>query len=213
AHADDSPEYGHDRELPDHAIVEGFRLAGHRTRSTHGFPLIQTNKILVGWMPIHSFSSSPSMDLAAESLSSNWPAKIAHQNATPIATTKTSDIAISRNIASMAAYGLSTLSGRWPATGRAAADVAVCRRNSRQALAATASEDSSMVMAASQGCTQPMAASGIISTCHSMAPSRLWRAMRSLARTRPASSCSEVDGRAMRLACAAAMAVGTAMAM
>src|SRR5690606_17053570 len=51
--------------------------------------------------------SSASIDLAAESLSSNWPAKIAHQNATPIATTNTSDIAISRNMASIFARALS----------------------------------------------------------------------------------------------------------
>ena len=40
----------------------------------------------------------------------------------------------------------------------------------RQALAATASEDSSMVMAATQGCTQPMAASGAINRCQANDP-------------------------------------------
>lgn len=42
--------------------------------------------------------------------------------------------------------------------------------NKRQALSATASDETSMLIAASQGCTQPSAASGIISRCQTMEP-------------------------------------------
>src|SRR3546814_1824815 len=52
-------------------------------------------------------------------------------------------------------------------------------RYKRQELAATASEESSMVMAASHGATRPNAANGVISRCQATEPYKFCRATRS----------------------------------
>src|SRR5690606_33162185 len=82
-----------------------------------------------------------------------------------------------------------------------------------QAFAATASDDTSMVMAATQGRTHPAAASGVRMRCHSMAPYRLCLAVLPVACLRRFRSDSVTVAPQARLACAAATAVGTAMAI
>jgi hypothetical protein len=56
------------------------------------------------------------------------------------------------------------------AAGQEAVPESVSRRNSRQELAATASDETSMVMAATQGSTSPAAAIGVISKCQITEP-------------------------------------------
>ena len=66
-----------------------------------------------------------------------------------------------------------------------------------------------MVMAASQGVTQPTSASGVISRCHTSEPCKFWRALRPASSSSACRAASGMDGCAASAACAEAMAVGT----
>src|SRR5690606_19077436 len=85
------------------------------------------------------------------------------------------------------------------------------RRVRRQALAATAREENSMVSAATQGCTQPMAASGAINRCQAREPYRFWRAMRRVALSSDAEPPGPAAPARRRTAWRAAKADGTDM--
>src|SRR3546814_62796 len=116
-----------------------------------------------------SVSLSCRMDSAAWLVSSNCPEKIAHQNAAPIKITSNREIGSSRNKDASMAYPCAAAACQ-PPCGR------VYLRYKRQELAATASEESSMVMAASHGATRPNAANGVISRCQATEPYKFCRA-------------------------------------
>ncbi|WYX62951.1 hypothetical protein WJ967_12965 [Achromobacter xylosoxidans] len=59
---------------------------------------------------------------------------------------------------------------------------------------ATANDDTSMVIAASQGVTQPANASGVTSRCQASAACRLWRALRCAWASSVSSAASDIDG-------------------
>lgn len=108
-------------------------------------------------------SLSCRMDSAAVSVSSNWPANIAHQNAMPMTNTNNNEMGNSRY--RIATVQFSTFSGRQ--TGAAEC---LRRRYNRAELADTARDDNSIVIAAIHGVTHPAAASGIMNKCHAIEP-------------------------------------------
>ncbi|MNY41490.1 hypothetical protein D3C86_1763090 [compost metagenome] len=66
-------------------------------------------------------------------------------------------------------------------------------------------------MAASQGCTQPISANGVISRCQTSDPYRFCRALRRACCNSASSAASGMLGCAASAECADAIAVGTAI--